>query len=382
MEIPQEDLDLINSDKPLTDEEVIRLGSYPLKKMLPPEFLQEIDRHLKTFTRTIREELRDAGHAILGLTGYPGTGKSNAGAILACMIDEKYSFVKNICYIPTSKEIETTYLGLPMYSFYHIDEASRGLHKHKWHDKVQQKINELYDTEREGHHLCSLLIMPRFQNFTENFRNFMITVWIHINKRGYAVFYKKDDDKDVRDPWHIDENYKSKLKKWRGKKSFERTLGDKIRVEQATTGYWFYTEIPKIPENVWRIYQRLKQMSRFKKDEELDETESHADKLKRQRGERWDKIIAMKEAGKTHDEIGALLEITPQTVRRNLRQIEAYAKVRLAEKSTIPTGHTNHNIIYNQGDNNQRGESEAESDKGLKVTPQLDEVEQAMEDTK
>ena len=379
MEIPQEDLDLINSDKELTEEEAKRLGSYPLKKMLPKEFFKEIDPNLKLFARTIKEELRDAGHEILGLTGYPGTGKSNTAAILGALIDEKYCFVKNICFIPTSKEIEETYLGLPMYSYYHIDEASRGLHKHKWHDKIQQKINELYDTEREGHHLCTMLIMPRFQNFTENFRNFMITVWVHISKRGYAVFYKKDDDKDVKDPWHIDENYKAKYKKWKGKRTFERTLGDKIRVEQATAGYWFYCPIPKIPDNVWRIYQKLKAMSRVVTDEGL-EIESFRDRKNREKMEKWKKIAKLQAEGKSSREMAIIMGCASRTITNHLKDIQIYQEMNgsLVENGSVEK--ENHKIIYNQKDNCHSDGPVADSDKVLNVTPSVDEVDKILED--
>ena len=244
-------------------------------------FTQDIDSNLKLFCKTVAEELRDERDCVIGITGYPGTGKSNIGAIIGALIDKKYNFDKNICFIPTSKQIEEQYMNLPMYSVLHIDEASRGLHKHKWHDKVQQKLNQLYDTEREGHFLCTLLLMPRFQNFSENFRNFRIKYWINVIDRGLCIVYKRDEDKDCKDPWHLDENYKIKMKKWKGKKVYERGIPHQVRIEQETPNYWFYFKIPPVPEEVWKQYQELKRESRLQTIEEEREIEVEEDPVKK-----------------------------------------------------------------------------------------------------
>lgn len=319
----------------------------PLKeliKQVDPNFFDNIDDNMKLFAKEIREELRNEGHVVIGITGYPGTGKSNATAILGCLIDEDYDFKKNICYIPTSKQIEEQYYGLKMFSFLHIDEASRGLHKHKWHDKIQQKLNELYDTEREGHFLATALIMPRFQNFTENFRNFMIKYWIHIPIKGLAMFYKKDEDKDCKDPWHLDENYKKKKDKWRGKRVFERDLPSVVRMEQGTDCYWFYSKIPGIPKEVWEKYQKLKADSRVIARESNLEVESYKDRVNREKMERWDKISNYSMQGKTHAEIAVLLGVSTQTIRKTLKEIEVFK--RLSGKAVTPKEDTTNNI-YN-----------------------------------
>lgn len=285
-----------------------------------PDFFDKLDTNLKIFVKEIKKELRDEGHVVIGITGYPNSGKSNFTAILGCLIDENYQFDLNICFIPTSKEIEDKYMGFKKYSFFHIDEASRGLHKHKWHDKVQQKLNELYDTEREGHFLCTALIMPRFQNFTENFRNFMIKYWINLPQKGLAVFYKRDEDKDAKDPWHIEESYKAKLQTWKGKRVFERDLPNQIRAEQKTACYWFYCEVPPVPKEVWGIYQELKKNSRVKSPD-LEAPESYAEKRTKEREDKYRKIIDLYNKGLTQIQIAMELGLALDTVRRHFAAI-------------------------------------------------------------
>lgn len=303
------------------------------------DFIKELDSNLKFFCKKVRGELRNEFDNVIAVTGYPGYGKSQLGSIIGLLIDYNYEFYKNICFIPSSKDIEERYMGLPIYSVLHVDEASKGLHKQKWYEKVQQKLNQLFDVERENHFLCTIVIMPRFQNFTENFRNFRIKYWINIPQRGIGVVYKRDEDKDAKDPWHIDENYKIKEKKWRGRRIFERDVGSLIRMEQATKNYWFYFKIPEIPKEIWAVYQHLKSESRKEKEEDF-EIESWKEKLEREKTDRWNKVIELKRKGYTNDEIGALIGVVAQTVRRDLRAIEAYERMH----GKLPTTNINSNI--------------------------------------
>jgi hypothetical protein len=310
------------------------------------EYIESLDSNLKYFCKLIRQDLREERDHVIAITGYPGLGKSQLAAVAAMCIDFDYSFGKNVCFIPTSKDIENMYMGLPMYSVLHIDEASRGIHKHKWHDKMQQKLNELYDTDREGHFLCTLLLMPRFQNFTENFRNFRIKYWINITDRGIALVYKRDEDKDCKDPWHLDENYKLKLKRWGNKKIYDREIPEIVRVEQQTLNYWFYFTLPALPKDIWEIYQELKKQSRITAKEKSNEIEpeTYQERVSREKQERQKKVTEFWEKGFTQDEIAVAVGCASATVRRDLQEIRAYRKV----SKTIPLNITNSNSnIYN-----------------------------------
>jgi len=311
------------------------------------EFVKDLDENLKYFCKIVRKDLRDEKDYVIAITGYPGMGKSQLAAIIAILIDYDYSF-EDICFIPTSKEIENRYMNLPMYSIMHIDEASRGLHKQKWYDKVQQKLNELYDTEREDHFLCTLLLMPRFQNFTENFRNFRIKYWINIVDRGLAIVYKRDEDKDSKDPWHLDENYKLKQKRWRNRRIYDRDVPSLVKMEQSTVNYWFYFQVPEIPKEVWEKYQVLKKESRkVSKESGLEEVESHKEKLDREKMEKWRTINSLRSKGKTYDEISAFMKCSPETIRRNVRMIEAYSKVNGNIEEKGNSSPKSNSIIFN-----------------------------------
>lgn len=293
------------------------------------DFLKDIDEDLRYFCKEVRKDLRDEKDHVIAITGYPGMGKSQLATILGLLIDFEYEFNINICFIPTSKDIENLYLSLPLFSILHIDEASRGLHKQKWYEKIQQTLNTLYDTEREDHYICTLLLMPRFQNFTENFRNFRIKYWINILDRGIAIIYKRDDDKDSKDPWHIDENYKLKTKTWKGKKVYDRDIESVIKIEQRTINYWFWFKIPEIPKEIWGEYQVLKKQSRIEKKEIDFSVESYKDRLDNEKLERWKRIKELEGQGiKTAIEQSIYLKCSESTIKRVWREMRTLEKMK------------------------------------------------------
>lgn len=307
-----------------------KLKDLPLRKLLPPNFLSQIDPHFRTFCRGIRKNLREENYEIVAITGYAGYGKSTLGAIFGCLVDPNYSFSKSINFLPTSSEIEKDYLKLPCYSNLHIDEASRSIHKHKWYEKTQQKLAQLYDTERENHYICTSLLMPRFNNFTENFRNFFIKYWINVVCRGVALVYRRDEDKDTKDPWNVDHSIKLKNKMWKNKRIFERTIGDVIRMEQKTKNYWFYFTFPELPKDVWGIYQQLKSESRIaiKNNEANVDFESFQERKMRERMDKWKEIVKLKNEGKSVQEIAIIKGLSSNTIKTNLREIDTYNKIK------------------------------------------------------
>jgi len=320
---------LIEEEDEVVEEPVKNEGKEPcLYDMLGQEYIANLDQYFLKFCKEVRRNLRDFRDEVIAISGYPGTGKSHLTALMGCLIDRKYKFSTNISFIPTSKQIKDMYLSLPMYSVLHIDEASRGLHKHKWHDKLQQTLNELYDTDREGHYLCTILDMPRFQDFAEKFRNFRISWHIWVIERGIAIVYKKDVDKDIEDPWHTKESIKMKNLIWRNKKLYERSIPEIVRIEQKTPNYCFYFRYPKIPDEIWAKYQEMKRASRVEKVEEDSELESPAQRLEK---EKLDKMTMIKRyvlEGKKNNDIGLLMGLAGATVSRYRTMIHSWERVK------------------------------------------------------
>ena len=99
-----------------------------------------------------------------------------------------------------------------------------------------------------------------------------------------------------------------------------------------------------IPKEAWSIYQELKRDSRTKaKEVDLIENETYAEKREREKQLKEDNIRDLRNQGKSYYEIGAMLGLSGETVRRHLRTIEV--KEKMQNPTTQPSQDTN--IIYN-----------------------------------
>lgn len=180
----------------------------------------------------------------------------NFNPIKGNMISKRHEkYIKNECICAAITKIEeiTDYKG------YIYDLSIDGIHRFIGNDIL------VSNTEREGHYKATIFLMPRFQDLNPYFRNFRVRYWVNIIDRGVAIVYKKDEDKDAKDPWHLDENYSYKYKKWwlMRKRISERSISDVIRVEEKLPNYWFWFEFPQLPKEMEDRFSALKKDSRI-----------------------------------------------------------------------------------------------------------------------
>ena len=288
------------------------------------EYKSHLDKDLLDFANMIIKRLKLDWDIVIAITGEEGSGKSSLAIWLGFLIQRLFNLEKNIAYLPSSKQIKQKFNTLPPFSVFVVDEAVKGLHKYKWFDEVQQTVIELYATER-FQNKCSLMLMPRFRDFTENFRNHRIKVWIHIINRNskegkaIAVAYLRDDDKDAKDPWHFDENIKMKKKKFSRKSIVSRTVVEKLSYEKKTLNYLFDFEFPKLPKDIEKQYTLLKMASR-KEIDEAEEPEKKRIDLWKNSVRKAIKMYKRENKDVTQAELGKVFGLAQKTVSNLLKE--------------------------------------------------------------
>lgn len=275
-----------------------------------------------------KERLEENWDIVVAITGEEGVGKSTFSIQLAKKLDSKFDLEKNVSYLPNEEEVEFKFYEIRPKSVLLIDEAVKGFYKLNWQDKMQQRINQMYATERWQNKI-TLLLIPRFTDLNEFFRNHRVRFWFHIFKRGYGVMLSKDIINPFNpDPWFMKENFKAIDEFLKKRKSFN------LKVE----------EIEKLYE------KRIRNFVTFFTFEDLDEeTKSKYLELKIKyrekesilKDEKRDNIIARMYyvIGLSQEEIAQLTGLAQSRISTILARIPEYKpKTRNTKKINIPLG--------------------------------------------
>jgi hypothetical protein len=219
---------------------------------------------LNYFAELVNERLNNDYDLVVAITGEEGVGKSTLAIQLGLKIDKDFDLVKNIAYLPDEKEIEDKFHNLQSKQCFIIDEAIRVFYKLRWMDKFQIRLNQMYMTER-WQNKCTFLLIPRFTDLNEAFRNHRVNVWIHVIDRGIALVFKKISENIFStDPWKMKENEKL-LDKYlvKTKKLFGVDLNEYIEfLSKNTPNFVTAIEFEDLPEDVKNQYRELKATAR------------------------------------------------------------------------------------------------------------------------
>jgi hypothetical protein len=206
----------------------------------------------------IKKRLNEDNDLVLAITGDEGDGKSTLGVHVCKAVDNKFDFIKNVCYYPSYNELQEKFKALEPLQAYLIDEAIKIANKKKWMEKLQQDIIEMYATERWQNKL-SVMLIPRFTDFTENLRNHRIKIWIHIIKRGYAVIFIREKHNIFEpDPWRIRQNTKIINNKLKNLKTTEININDSLSMFAETVNFFDVLRFDDMNETDKITYTTLK----------------------------------------------------------------------------------------------------------------------------
>ncbi|MCS7135104.1 MAG: hypothetical protein NZ893_01550 [Candidatus Aenigmarchaeota archaeon] len=169
--------------------------------------MNRLEENFHIFVKRIRKRVRKKYDMVIGITGEEGEGKTTLGIQIGKEADENFDMERNIVFNPDKEKVKKLILELPKYSVVDVDEAIKILYKMQWYSDIQHLLNVIYALCRRENKI-SLLLMPRFKDFNEFFRNHRIKLWIHIVQRGIAVVFGKDWSPFVKDPWRMDDNQK------------------------------------------------------------------------------------------------------------------------------------------------------------------------------
>jgi len=272
----------------------------------------------KQLGRIIKKRLRQDKDCVVAITGDEGSGKSVLGIQLGKDIDPKFTIYRNILFSPNKDNVLKKMNDLPRYSCVDADEAIKLLYKLKWSSKFSIFINMVYALCRKENN-ASLLLIPRYKDLNEFFRNHRVYLWICILERGTAIVFGKDWSPFSDDPWYIDENDRLIKKYTKRKKFFGINLETKITILERSRNFLDVLIWDDLESSEKQEYEKLRDRSKYEDLSESEQTDSeiHQKLMK----ENIKLILFIKKKLKLTDKIiGELIGISADAIKqRRLR---------------------------------------------------------------
>ena len=297
---------------------------------------KSLDKNLRYLIHFIKRRLRKDWDIVIAMSGEEGSGKSTCGGLIAALIDKNFNLIDNMALLPDEKQIVSEYMKLKKYQCYVIDEAVRAFYKMSFMSKMTQTLVRMWATERYQNK-ATILIIPRFTDLVENFRNHRVKLWIHVIARGRALVYIRDDDPHNNDPWSI--NYARTVKKrYNAKKNLSLlTIEERVSIEKKLPNFLFEFKFPDYTPEFKKAYQKLKVKSRDILTEQKLSTEEKKtpDKIRELKAQKDLLIYKLTEEGTTgRKEISKTFDMTLKQVKNSIERAKKVKEEQLQSKKT------------------------------------------------
>lgn len=198
------------------------------------------------------------------VSGDKGTGKSNAGIMLArawcSLMGTRFDPQKNIVY--TNKQLLEVVDSCPPWSVILCDEAINFATAENWNKPENKEIKIKLGTIRTKHIFFILAIPWKIKKLDKVYFDSYINYWIHLFSRGDSAVYVKDNNPSG-DPW--------KLKNFEDLGAYnEFTSREQIKRKlQKHPNFWSLMKIPKTPQKVYDAYLKVRESNVYNNDDVL-----------------------------------------------------------------------------------------------------------------
>lgn len=201
---------------------------------------------------------------IVGLSAFKGFGKSTFGIqtgrfyIREYMPKEKYDLRSHVAY--DNYEIEEKVDKLPVGAPLNCDEAVRFAMAEDFMLSESKETKKFFTQIRVKKHLFTFCI-PDIWWLDKKYREGMMTIWIHLIAKGYAVMFLPDLRPGVDDRWHRKDILKI-VKPF----SFFTPVKEIMKSFRKLPTYYDEFSFPALSDEMYMEYLRIRDEAVFQRD--------------------------------------------------------------------------------------------------------------------
>lgn len=219
---------------------------------------------LRNFVKLVRTMQESNMDMIMPITGPKGIGKSTFEIVFSREYVKQYMAVNN--YNPEEwiafdhEDLKTKIHTLPPFSPILADEAIRFAYNLDWNTKESKELVKLLTQSRPKRQIIFMAV-PGLESLQKAFRRDLITFWVHIIKKGFAMVFKPNLAPNTEDPFML-----KKVAEIFGFFSYHSDPNQVIRRLMALPTFEMYITFPELPKELYQRYDTLRNEAVFKED--------------------------------------------------------------------------------------------------------------------
>ena len=212
---------------------------------------------------------------LIGVSGFKGFGKSTfsiqcSRRYVKKYIGNKFDLSEYTAY--SNEDVLKKVENLPKNSPLSCDEAVNFAMSTDWAKAESKRLKKIF-TKIRTKHLIIFFNIPDLWWLDKKYRENMMTIWIHIIKKGYVMVSLPNLAPAVEDRWHKSWLLKAfKRKHWHFFSDHEKM----VRILRKYPCYYDEFTFPKLPERLYKKHMELREKRML---DDIIETVSKSDEI-------------------------------------------------------------------------------------------------------
>jgi len=207
-------------------------------------------------------QMKEDFDCLVGVSGFKGFGKStfsiqSSRKYVGKYFDEKFNLGKYTAY--TNEDVFKKADELNTYSPLSCDEAVNFAMGEDWNKAENKRLKKLF-TKIRTKHLIFFFNIPDLWWLDKKYRENMMTVWIHIVKKGHVMLALPNLAPAIEDRW--DRNWLIKAFKKQHWNFFSDTE-KMMKILRKYPCYYDEFTFPKLPERMYQEHLKLREQRMF-----------------------------------------------------------------------------------------------------------------------
>lgn len=221
---------------------------------------------LNNFVRFIHKFQQEDFDLLIGVSSFKGFGKTTFANQVGKRLVKKYMPGENWSFDRfnawDNNDVRTKAHELPFYGPMLCDEAVRFAMAEDWMYWDSKDLKKLF-TQIRTKHLATFFNVPDIWWLDRKYREGMMTVWVHIISKGYAIAFLPDLRPGLDDRFHRKELLKH-IKPF----NFFTPLDKILPSFRGHPCYYDEFAFPKLPEEEYQSYLKIRNAKVFQKEDD------------------------------------------------------------------------------------------------------------------